>query len=243
MNNDTGYLLVVHGSRNPQYKVYLDRLADLIRQRLNKKGVNTHLDTSYLELAQQSLAEKITEFAFLSHQQGYKQIKILPLFLFSGTHVMDDIPEEKAIALQNIAHLGIEIKILSHLGSEDSLIGLLKEKYQKHPNHQRILIAHGTRLKKGQKEAHSLAKNSSANLAFWSINPFFDQVITNLLESGVKEIAIVPYFLFPGKITKAITLKAEEIKTQYDDINLQIIEPLGATPELADIIVENLLTK
>ncbi|AFZ47916.1 cobalamin (vitamin B12) biosynthesis CbiX protein [Cyanobacterium stanieri PCC 7202] len=243
MNNDTGYLLVVHGSRNPQYKIYLDRLADLIREKLKTLGVNGYLDTAYLELSSQSLAQKITDFAHFCHRQSYKQIKILPLFLFSGTHVMDDIPEQGAIALKNIAYVGIDIKILPHLGSEGSLLGLLQEKYQKYPHHQRILIAHGTRLKEGQAEASLLAKNSSATLTFWSMNPFYDQVITNLVTLGAKKIVMLPYFLFPGKITRAIAFRIEEIKTEYNDLSLEIIDPLGATPELAHIIVKNLLEK
>ncbi|AUC62397.1 Sirohydrochlorin cobaltochelatase [Cyanobacterium sp. HL-69] len=241
MNNDTGYLLVVHGSRNSQYQIYLDTLANLTRQALEKKAIKSHLETAYLELSQQSLGEKITKFAHFCHEKGYKQIKILPLFLFSGTHVMEDIPEESAIALKNTSKIGIDIKILPHLGSEDSVTDLLEQKYQKYPNHARLLISHGTRLEKGKKEAQLLAQKTSAKLTFWSMNPFYDQTIIDLLESGTKNIAMLPYFLFPGKILKAIVLRAEEIKTQYDNVNIQIIDPLGATSELADIIVENLL--
>ncbi|MGY6530002.1 MAG: sirohydrochlorin chelatase [Cyanobacterium sp.] len=243
MDNDTGYLLVVHGSRNSQYQVYLDKLAHLTREELETQGRNSHVDTAYLELSSQSLAEKITDFAHFCHGKGYKQIKILPLFLFSGTHVMEDIPEEGAIALKNTSKIGIDIKILPHLGSKGSLIELLEQKYQKYPNHTRLLISHGTRLEQGKKEAQLLTEKTSATLAFWSMNPFYDQVIIDLLESGVKNIALLPYFLFPGKITKAIALRAEEIKTQYNNVNLAIIDPLGATPELAHIIVENLLEK
>ncbi|MBE9221629.1 hypothetical protein IQ215_02870 [Cyanobacterium stanieri LEGE 03274] len=240
-NNHTGYLLVAHGSRNPQYRTYLNNLADLIRQKLTQKGIPSHLDSCYLELSSQSLADKITEFACFCHQHKYNSIKILPLFLFSGTHVMDDIPEQEAIAFKNISDLGMDIKILPHLGSESSLTQFLEKKYQKYPNYTRLLISHGTRLERGQKEAQLLAKKSSATLAFWSINPFFDQVIINLIKSGVENIVMLPYFLFPGKITRAIAVRAEEIKNEYNDFNLRIIEPLGANSELADLITESLL--
>lgn len=240
MNNKTGYLLVVHGSRNPQYQFYLDHLADLTRKKLEEKNVKSHLDTAYLELSQQSLGEEITEFAQFCYQKEYKHIKILPLFLFSGTHVMEDIPKEGAIALNNISSLGIDIEILPHLGSEGSLTPLLEEKYQKYQNHTRLLISHGTSMKEGQKEAKLLAQKTSATLAFWSMNPLFDQVIRDLIKSDNRNIVMVAYFLFPGKIVEAIALKTKEIEKQYKNVNIEIIEPLGGTPELADIVVEKL---
>jgi len=241
MTNGCAYLLVVHGSKNPQYKIYLEQLATFTRQQLKSKGIKTELATSYLELAQESLAQKIIDFATICTEKKYSCLKILPLFLFSGTHVLQDIPHELGFALDFLAEKSrISVELLSHLGSDPAVIDLLNKKYQKSPADSRILITHGTKLLKGENEAQQVARTLGAQLAFWSMNPFFDEVVDRLMQEKKTSIAILPYFLFPGKITSAIATTTEEIRKKYPNTELKIISPLGATPELAQIIVKQL---
>ena len=241
MTNGCAYLLVVHGSRSPQYKIYLKQLAAFTQQQLNSEGIVTELATSYLELAQESLAQKIIDFATICTEKGYSRLKILPLFLFSGTHVLQDIPHELNLARDFLAHKStIDVELLSHLGSDPSIIDLLNKKYQENPSDARILITHGTRLSKGKNEAHQVAQILDAQLAFWSMNPFFAEIVDRLVQERKKSIAILPYFLFLGKITSAIATQMKELHKKYPDTELKIISPLGATPELAEIIVKQL---
>ena len=236
--NSCAYLLVVHGSRNSAYKKSLATLADLVRNNLQNRGWPVKLDTAYLELSEQSLAEKIVDFAQYCVINNYQHIKILPLFLLAGTHVKQDIPRELTEAKEILQrqNISINIQLLPHLGEDKRLLNLLEQKYKNHPTDVRIIIAHGTSLANGNEEFERLALSIQGKFAYWSISPSFMEILTSLANSKPKSIAILPYFLFTGKISKAIGESINNLQLQYPETKFILIEPIGATVELASII-------
>jgi sirohydrochlorin ferrochelatase len=242
MINSCAYLLVVHGSRNSNYQKSLTTLANLVRNNLQNQNLLVKLDTAYLELTEQSLAEKIVVFAQDCVINNYQTLKILPLFLLAGSHVKQDIPQELSQAQQILQQQNIDIKIqlLAHLGKEKRLVKLLEQKYQEQLTKERILIAHGTTLEAGNQECEQLALSLEAKLAYWSIPPSFSTILTNLADR-VPSITILPYFLFTGKISEAISESIKQLQEQYPETKFSFIEPFGATAELASIITEILL--
>lgn len=228
------YMLVVHGSRNPTYRQQLDQLQQLIIEKLRSEGFIAPIATAYLELGDQSLSEKIINFAQKYSKQGYTTLKILPLFLLSGTHVLKDIPEEVEIS-RPFSPLKIELMI--HLGQSKDLITLLDHKYQQQPTTHRILLSHGTKIAQGNQESEQIAKKLKAESAYWSILPNLATIVNQLPNSSSNSITILPYFLFAGKITDTIY---DEIKSlqKVTQTKLNFIFPLGATPELTEVIVK-----
>lgn len=232
-----GYLLVVHGSRNPLYAQQLLDLLITIRQGLSLLGVSCLIDTAYLELGKQSLSDKIIQFGQELREKGYKSLKILPLFLLSGTHVVEDIPSEVEIARQ---YSSINIEIMSHLGKDDKIISLLKTEYEKWGGEGRILFCHGTNLKKGNEEIESLAKKIDAKVAYWSINPTLTTIITQLASHNLKKITILPYFLFHGKILEAIASDLEKLQREVNS-ELILLPPLKKIENLSDLIIDSMI--
>ena len=255
----SAHLLVAHGSRNSHYQINLQKLAHLVQQqviqkyrqnqltstednKLERKQFSLYLplvDIAYLELTSIPLSEAIINFAFQALLQNYQFIKIIPLFLSSGVHVLQDIPEQIKLAQEKLTN-HIEIQLMPHLGSYQSLVKLLEKQFIQLPVQKRILLAHGSRLNTGNQQCEQIAAQLEAEVAYWSVNPSLKEKVASLVELGVQSIAIIPYFLFEGKITQALVYQIEQLQTEYPQIKLLAGKPLGATRELANLIVDEL---
>jgi sirohydrochlorin cobaltochelatase len=78
----------------------------------------------------------------------------------------------------------------------------------------------------------------NAQLAYWSVPPSLEFLVTHLVKVGYRQIAVLPYFLFAGGITDAIAQEIHRLAQQFPQIQLHLANPIGATPELADRAVE-----
>ncbi len=78
-------ILVDHGSRNPLAHDQFEQLLEQIEPKL--KGVSVSL--CHMEIAEPSLKEVLNQ----SSENGYKNIRVIPLFMFAGRHLEKDIPE------------------------------------------------------------------------------------------------------------------------------------------------------
>lgn len=235
--DDSGYLLVVHGSRNLLYGQQLQDLLRIIRQRLSLLGFSCLIETAYLELGKQSLSDKIVEFGRELRQKDCQCLRILPLFLLSGTHVVQDIPTEVEIARQ---YCSIDIKIMPHLGKSCYLVSFLKTEYEKWGEGSRILFCHGTSLRGGNEEIESLGSKIQARIAYWAIAPSLKTIITELASFQPPRIVILPYFLFQGKIIDAIAAQVAELQKEIN-CELILLSPLKEIEGLSDLIVDSLL--
>jgi sirohydrochlorin ferrochelatase len=247
----SAYLLVTHGSRNFNYQTRLQQLAIVVQQQISqkkttdlspqeKKIISSPLvKTACLELADIPLSESILNFAKDALSKKYQSVKIIPLFLLSGVHVRKDIPAQISIAQKKLANL-ISLELMPHLGSYDHLLVILAQQFSQFNAQKQILLAHGSNLENGNQECEEIAHKLKVDLAYWSISPNLTQKVAYLVSLGVKTLAIVPYFLFEGKITQAIASQIEQLTTEYPEIKLYLGSPLGSSLDLANLIVENL---
>ena len=197
------------------------------------------IEVAALELATLSLSESLIEFAQKAYDRGLKQVKVIPLFLAPGVHVTEDIPAEIASATEQIDNR-VKIKLSPYLGKYSEILPLLAHKFDQLSGQGRILIAHGSRLPGVADYYHSLKKQLKAEIAYWSTTPSLFEQVEVQIAAGWQKIAILPYFLFPGKITEAIAIEVSLLQTKYPEVELILGEPLGATPALAELIVQKL---
>ncbi|MBE9043142.1 sirohydrochlorin chelatase [Pleurocapsales cyanobacterium LEGE 10410] len=256
-------LLVFHGSRDYRTQSAAHRLKELLatncqfkniltQQNYSKKNLlapppevvstldfpQTHLvDVAALELASKPLNESLVDFAQKAEQKGFKQIKVIPLFLVPGVHVREDIPAEIALAIKQINNR-VTIKLSPCLGKFSGIVPLLTSKFLQLSAETRILIAHGSRLSGVNHYYQNLASQLNATMAYWSVSPSLVSQIKAQIASGKKQIAILPYFLFPGKITSAIAQEVKDLQTQHPQVELILGQPLGATAALAELIAK-----
>ncbi|XZF62276.1 MAG: sirohydrochlorin chelatase [Gloeotrichia echinulata DVL01] len=230
----SAYLLVSHGSRDPRPEIAMQQLAELVREKLQSYQ-NQLVGTAYLELNPQPLHEQIKQFAQQALIVGCDRLKIVPLFLLSGVHVMQDIPAEVALAQQALGQ-DIIISLQPYLGTHPDLGYLLAKHMVAHHSAAGILLAHGSRRPDSLAPVEAIAASLGAVAAYWAVPPSLESRVKQLIAGGKREIVIIPYFLFAGGITDAIAQSVEALKLQLPVVNFHLAQPLGATPEIAAII-------
>lgn len=243
----SAYLLVSHGSRDPRPEIAMQQLAELVFDKamtgesLAVVGsvaapprCETLVGTGYLEL-REPLHTQIQAFARQAAAAGYKELKILPLFLLPGVHVKQDIPAEVAAA-QQVLGGSIHIDVQPYLGTHLGLKALLGKPISKIKADGWILISHGSRRPGSLIAVEEMAASLGAVAAYWAVSPSLTVRVQELVNRGCKQIGILPYFLFAGGITDAIALSLESLKLQFPTVSFHLAEPLGASADLAELI-------
>jgi sirohydrochlorin cobaltochelatase len=233
----SAYLLVSHGSRDPRPEIAMQQLARLIRDKLLNTNKQEHLfDIAYLELSPEPLHAQIKKFAESAFATGFNRLKVIPLFLLPGMHVMKDIPDEITLAQEALGQDMI-IDLQPYIGAHPNLESLIAKQMAAKNTAAWILLAHGSRRPGSQQPVEAMAKNLGAVVAYWSELPSLESRVKELIAVGKREIAILPYFLFPGGITDAIAQSIETLKLQFPLVNFHLAQPLGGnTEELAKLI-------
>ena len=264
MISSVAYLLVFHGSRDTRTLAAASKLKQLLLTKYKFKNILTQqnyletnlllsedkvrntvnlletplMDIAALELASKSLSESLLDFADRAYSKGIKQINVLPLFLAPGVHVRQDIPREIDLALKQFDR-PITIGLSPFLGKYSEMVSLLSRRFSQLSGEARILVAHGSKLPEGRSYYRDLATEINADLAYWSTAPKLASIVEAQINSGKKKIALLPYFLFPGRITSAIASEVAQLREQYPQVELNLGQPLGATEDLARLIAES----
>ncbi|NEO16551.1 MAG: sirohydrochlorin chelatase [Moorea sp. SIO3F7] len=195
--------------------------------------------TATLELADIPLHEQIGQFAQLAKGAGCQELKLLPLFLLRGVHVMEDIPWQVSLAQENLGSQMV-IHLLPHVGANPALVRLLTNQWAKLEGDAKILLSHGTSRPGGQEETGAVANQLGAVAAYWSVQPSLWEQVSILTESGAKRIAILAYFLFEGRITDAIAQMLLEIQQKFPQVQLNLGKPIGVSEGLVDLIMDGI---
>jgi sirohydrochlorin ferrochelatase len=163
------------------------------------------------------------------------QIQILPLFLLPGVHVKEDIPVEVAIA-QQILGSDITLNVLPYLGYHvEKIAALLTQQMQLLSPDTWILMAHGSRRQGGNRPIEILAQQLGITPAYWSVSPHLSEQINTLIQQGSTHIGVLPYFLFTGGITDAITQLLQDYSQQFTDVKFSLAQPLDQTSVLTEL--------
>ena len=112
-------IVVAHGSRRQQSNDEVSAITDKLRVSCHHDYPIVH--TGFLELAKPSIPEGIEQCI----NDGATRITVLPYFLNSGRHVVEDVPE--IVDTASHQHPNVEIVIAPHLGASSLMIDLLIE--------------------------------------------------------------------------------------------------------------------
>lgn len=256
----SAYLLVAHGSRDPRPAEELALLAQQVARglaaaaRLLPVGASRWAEpsatsaeplvaTAFLELQPRPLHEEILAVVQQAIAAGYDELRILPLFLLPGVHVMEDIPEEVAIAQTHLPAT-FSLKLCPHFGSYSKLSQKMRSALPSQDG-TRLLLSHGSRRPGGNAPVEALAEALGAIPAFWSVEPSLEkQLERHCSDQGQQheEITIIPYFLFSGGITDAIAQQQQELATRFPAKHFHSLPPLNQSFPLAQWIVDWMMT-
>ena len=110
-------LLIAHGSRRQQSNDEVTALAARLREACSMDYGIVH--AGFLELAAPSIPEGIQACV----EEGASKITVLPYFLNSGRHVVEDIPE--LVAEAKTRYPDVDVIVAPHLGASSLMVDLL----------------------------------------------------------------------------------------------------------------------
>jgi len=110
-------LLIAHGSRRQQSNDEVYVLADKLKNNCAEQYDIVH--AGFLELAETLIPDGIRQCV----DDGATSIVVLPYFLNSGRHVIEDIPQE--VNETKPLYPQVDIRIAPHLGASELMMDLL----------------------------------------------------------------------------------------------------------------------
>ncbi len=110
-------ILLAHGSRTPETGAEMRKLGAKIQSKRKAIAVSY----AFLTLLKPTLADAVEAAV----SAGSTQINVLPLFLFSGKHVLEDIPSE--LRRLRSEHRGVSIKLHQAVGRHIRFADFLME--------------------------------------------------------------------------------------------------------------------
>ncbi|MHB1443800.1 MAG: sirohydrochlorin chelatase [Candidatus Humimicrobiaceae bacterium] len=116
--NMNGVLILAHGSKRQETERTLNSLIEKVKQKVDENLIYP----AYLQFSEQNL-EKGIEYLV---DNGAKNIKIVPLFLFNGVHVTQDIPNELDEIMGR--YPGVTVKMSRHLGDDDRIADIIADR-------------------------------------------------------------------------------------------------------------------
>ncbi|MDQ2086964.1 CbiX/SirB N-terminal domain-containing protein [Herbivorax sp. ANBcel31] len=115
-----GILILAHGSKRQETNRILDSLVEKVKKKTGEKLVYP----TYLQFSNPDFEEGIQYLV----NNGAKEIRVIPLFLFDGVHVTKDIPEELERIKDNFKD--IDIKMAGHIGDDDRIADIVVDKVE-----------------------------------------------------------------------------------------------------------------
>jgi sirohydrochlorin ferrochelatase len=203
------------------------------------RGYGNHpplVGTACLETGSWPLHQQILDFGRRVAAAGATEIRIVPIFLLRGVHVLSDLPAEVQAAQRRLP--GLSLKLTAHLGDHPGLGHLVQERLKTTTADTWLLLAHGSRRAEGNRSIQAMAQALGGTAAYWAVPPHLDTQVIHLIQQGVQRLAILPYFLFTGTTTDAITHRTEELAERFPGLGIHLLPPLGPSPQLAQLVVD-----
>ena len=110
-----GILLFGHGARNAEYIEPLRR----IRAAVERMAPDVPVEIGFLELTQPPLNASIAALA----ARGAQKIRVVPIFFAPGRHVLKDLPQLLADAMEH--HPGLEFEVAECVGEVEGVIAAM----------------------------------------------------------------------------------------------------------------------
>ncbi len=110
-------VILGHGSRAPGASEAMLRVAVALGGRIGGR-----VEVAHMELAEPSL-EQVVE---AMHDDGIRQVVLVPYFLHHGVHLREDIPGIVQGLLSRLE--GLEISMAPHLGFDDALVEVVERR-------------------------------------------------------------------------------------------------------------------
>jgi precorrin-8X/cobalt-precorrin-8 methylmutase len=120
MNIKTGVIVLAHGSKVRTGNEGLFKIVDILRS-MEKWDM---VEAGFLQLAKPGLTEVVEDLI----GRGAKRVVVMPLLLFSGNHVLKDIPEE--IEQERMKFPDVEFCYAKNIGPDERIAQIVNDRIE-----------------------------------------------------------------------------------------------------------------
>ncbi len=234
-------LIIGHGSRN---KTGNRQILEFTRQ-MRKRQPQWSIDVCYIELADYLIDEGLKDAA-----QKAERVIVIPLILNSAGHVKEEIPEY----IENAQKESPDTQFVyaGHLGSSELILKVLN-RYLKEtmlslampdPKTTGVivlgrgssdLLANGE-MAKMTRWLFEMNEHELVDLAFTGVAyPRLETIVQRQVKLGMKQVIILPYYLFDGILIERIDLQLERLTKQYPEISFAKSSYFGFEQEIYEL--------
>ena len=231
-------LLVGHGSREESGN---EEIREFVAQwRARQPG--WRIEVCFIEFAPPSLHDGLIAAA-----QGARRVLVLPLILNAAGHVKMEIPE--AIEHARAHCPGTTFLYGPHLTACDPILAILKRRLRKAMNALDmpdptttgvILLGRGSSDRAANGDMAKMARwlqeagdHELVDLAFTGITfPRLERVVQRQALIGMRQIVVLPYYLYTGTLMQRIHRQVEHLRAQYPQIRFAASTHFGFEDEI-----------
>jgi sirohydrochlorin ferrochelatase len=225
---------VAHGSRDPRSAAAVAALLDVVRTRRPDLDVRA----AFLELSAPRVPDVLSALA----AEGHREAVVVPLLLGSAYHARVDLPALVAEAHTRLPRLSVAVADV--LGPDDRIPAVALRRLLAtgvsldDPSLGVVLAGAGSSHAPANAAVAAVASSwarrfpvAGVRAAFASIaEPSVSGAVAALRAGGARRIAVASWFIAPGRLPDRVAALAGQTSV--------VAEPLGAAPELADLVVD-----
>lgn len=115
--SDTAFMLIAHGARETAWAHPLRRIRDSVAD--GAPGVRVEL--AFMELMSPDIAECTRQLV----AEGVRAIRVVPLFIARGGHLVRDVPEQ--LEALRALYPGVDLRLLGPVGEAESVMRAMAE--------------------------------------------------------------------------------------------------------------------
>ncbi|MCK9620349.1 MAG: sirohydrochlorin chelatase [Methylobacter sp.] len=245
MNKQT-ILLIGHGSRDPSGNLEIEAFAEQWRTRQPERRI----EVCFIEFAEVLIDAGLDRAA----QHG-DQVVVVPLILNAAGHVKMEIPEH--IEHARLRHPQVEFIYCRHLGASEDILAILKRNLRKAlanldmpdpRNTGVILLGRGSSDRVANGEVAKMARwlyeegeHPMVDIAFTGItHPRLESVVQRQVKLEMRQIVVLPYYLFTGTLIERIHRQIARLQSQYPHIHFAQADYLGFEDEIYALLEQRI---
>ncbi|MCU5745286.1 sirohydrochlorin chelatase [Staphylococcus sp. SQ8-PEA] len=223
-------IIVVHGMRKGTLNEDLNRFIDTLLQ-----GESYHYEVTFLESDTNNPYIKLDRFI----KEGHKDFNIIPFMIFSGAHLLDDMPaivnhfQEK--------YQDVTFEVCDPLGLHPLMVDIVTDKAQSYLSEgdyeSVILYVHGsTKYRKPEEQLKAFAEQLSLPVPIHVLTLYGSISYKDYLEDVVKgqqNVLFLPIFFYDGYLVNTTKKRISKMELEC---NIDFTTSINFDSRLKDII-------
>ena len=231
-------LLIGHGSREPEGNDEIHRF--VAQWRARQPGWN--IEVCFIEFAPPSLHDGLLHAA-----RNARRVLVLPLILNAAGHVKMEIPEAIEHAREHCP--GTEFLYGPHLTACDPILDVLRRNLRKCMSELDmpdptttgvVLLGRGSSDRQANGDVAKMARwlmeetdHELVDLAFTGITwPRLERAVQRQVMLGMKQVVVLPYYLFTGTLMQRIARQVDHLRQQYPQVRFAQSSYFGFEKEI-----------